>query len=199
MQRTAGLLALLAVLMSVAISSFAARQITHPIQVLTATSRAIARGDFSQRINLKSRTEIGELAATFNTMSEELEQFVDLRRVSFPAQPEQNAHRHAMGCQEAEHADQMDEHPPSVHGKRFPSLEFGRAVAVIGAALPEEGPTMLSNGRATGPAGTVPAGARGQAPTERHRGHELEAGHGQRDQQVPREATRLIHQGQPEE
>ena len=83
MQRTAGLLALLAVLMSVAISSFAARQITHPIQVLTATSRAIARGDFSQRINLKSRTEIGELAATFNTMSEELEQFVeDLKRAA---------------------------------------------------------------------------------------------------------------------
>lgn len=83
MQRTAGLLALLAVLMSVAISSFAARQITHPIQILTATSRAIARGDFSQRINLKSRTEIGELAATFNTMSEELEQFVeDLKRAA---------------------------------------------------------------------------------------------------------------------
>jgi len=83
MQRTAGLLALLAVLMIVAISSFAARQITHPIQVLTATSRAIARGDFSQRINLKSRTEIGELAATFNTMSEELEQFVeDLKRAA---------------------------------------------------------------------------------------------------------------------
>ncbi|HEU5335744.1 MAG TPA: HD domain-containing phosphohydrolase, partial [Terriglobales bacterium] len=77
MQRTAGLLALLAVLMSVGISSFAARKITHPIQVLTDTSRAIARGDFSQRIHLTSRTEIGELAQTFNTMSQDLERFVD--------------------------------------------------------------------------------------------------------------------------
>jgi putative nucleotidyltransferase with HDIG domain len=63
--------------MSVGISSFAARKITHPIQVLTDTSRAIARGDFSQRVQLRSRTEIGELAQTFNTMSDDLERFID--------------------------------------------------------------------------------------------------------------------------
>ena len=83
MQRTARLLALLAILLSIAISFFAARRITNPLEVLTASSRAIARGDFSQRVQLASRTEIGELAATFNTMSEELEQFVlDLKRAA---------------------------------------------------------------------------------------------------------------------
>ncbi len=83
MQRTARLLALLAVLFSIAISFYAARRITNPLEVLTDSSRAIARGDFSQRVKLKSRTEIGELAATFNTMSEELEQFVlDLKRAA---------------------------------------------------------------------------------------------------------------------
>src|SRR2546423_14704515 len=83
MQRTARLLALLAVLFSVAISFYAARRITNPLDGLTESSRAIARGDFSQRVKLKSRTEIGELAATFNTMSEELEQFVlDLKRAA---------------------------------------------------------------------------------------------------------------------
>jgi HD-GYP domain-containing protein (c-di-GMP phosphodiesterase class II) len=83
MQRTARLLALLAVLLSVAISLIAARRITNPLEVLTESSRAIASGDFSQRVKLKSRTEIGELAATFNTMSEELEQFVlDLKRAA---------------------------------------------------------------------------------------------------------------------
>jgi HD-GYP domain-containing protein (c-di-GMP phosphodiesterase class II) len=83
MQRTARLLALLAVLLSVAISFYAARRITNPLEVLTESSRAIASGDFSQRVKLKSRTEIGELAATFNTMSEELEQFVlDLKRAA---------------------------------------------------------------------------------------------------------------------
>jgi HD-GYP domain-containing protein (c-di-GMP phosphodiesterase class II) len=83
MQRTGRLLAWLAVFVSVGLSIFSARRITSPLQVLAQSSRAIARGDFSQRVHLKTRTEIGELAATFNTMSEELEQFVeDLKRAA---------------------------------------------------------------------------------------------------------------------
>jgi HD-GYP domain-containing protein (c-di-GMP phosphodiesterase class II) len=83
MQRDARLLALLAVLLSIGISIFAARKITHPLQILTQSGRALARGDFSQRVHLRSRTEIGELAETFNTMSQELEQFVeDLKRAA---------------------------------------------------------------------------------------------------------------------
>lgn len=83
MQRTARLLALLAVLLSIGVSIFAARRITNPLSALTEFSRAIARGDFSQRVNLASRTEIGELAQTFNTMSGELERFVeDLKRAA---------------------------------------------------------------------------------------------------------------------
>ena len=83
MQRTARLLALLAVLLSIGVSIFAARRITNPLQILTESGRALARGDFSQRVRLRSRTEIGELAETFNTMSQELEQFVeDLKRAA---------------------------------------------------------------------------------------------------------------------
>lgn len=83
MQRTARLLATLAVLLSIGVSIFAARRITNPLSVLTESSRAIAKGDFSQRVHLRSRTEIGELAQTFNTMSEELERFVeDLKRAA---------------------------------------------------------------------------------------------------------------------
>jgi len=83
MQRTARLLALLAVLVSIGVSIFAARRITNPLQILTQSSRALARGDFSQRVHLWSRTEIGELAETFNTMSQELEHFVeDLKKAA---------------------------------------------------------------------------------------------------------------------
>jgi len=83
MQRTARLLALLAVLLSIGVSIFAARRITNPLHILTQSSRALARGDFSQRVHLSSRTEIGELAETFNTMSQELERFVeDLKRAA---------------------------------------------------------------------------------------------------------------------
>ena len=83
MQRYSRLLALLAVLLSVGISSFAARQIATPLEKLTESSRAIAMGDFSQRVQVKSRTEIGELASTFNHMTEDLERFVhDLKRAA---------------------------------------------------------------------------------------------------------------------
>jgi len=83
MQRYGRILAIMAIALSVAISVFAARRITNPLEVLTLSSRAIARGDFSQRVLLNSRTEIGELADTFNVMSAELEQFVlDLKRAA---------------------------------------------------------------------------------------------------------------------
>jgi len=83
MQRTARILALCAITLSIGIGIIAARRITNPLEVLTESSHAIARGDFSQRVQLKSRTEIGELAATFNVMSEELEHFVeDLKRAA---------------------------------------------------------------------------------------------------------------------
>jgi len=83
MQRTGRLLAWLAVFVSVGLSIFSARRITSPLQVLAQSSQAIARGDFSQRVHVKTRTEIGELASTFNTMSEDLEHFVaDLKRAA---------------------------------------------------------------------------------------------------------------------
>ncbi|MGA3193393.1 MAG: HD domain-containing phosphohydrolase [Terriglobales bacterium] len=83
MQKTGRLLALLAVFVSVGLSIFSARRITSPLQVLAHSSRAIARGDFSQRVHVNTRTEIGELATTFNTMSDDLEQFVeDLKRAA---------------------------------------------------------------------------------------------------------------------
>jgi putative nucleotidyltransferase with HDIG domain len=83
MQRTARLLALFAVVLSIGIGIIAARRITNPLEVLTESSHAIARGDFTQRVQLKSRTEIGELATTFNFMSDELEHFVeDLKRAA---------------------------------------------------------------------------------------------------------------------
>jgi HD-GYP domain-containing protein (c-di-GMP phosphodiesterase class II) len=83
MQRTGRLLAWLAVFVSVGLSIFSARRITSPLAVLAQSSQAIARGDFTKRVHVKTRTEIGELATTFNTMSEDLEQFVeDLKRAA---------------------------------------------------------------------------------------------------------------------
>src|ERR1051326_2855516 len=83
LRRTAKWLALLAIFISILISMFATRSISNPVKTLTETSRAIAKGDFSRRVELKSRTEIGELAATFNSMSSDLERLVfDLKRAA---------------------------------------------------------------------------------------------------------------------
>jgi len=83
MQRTAWILALVTIAVSIGVAVLAARRITNPLEVLTESSHAIARGDFSQRVHLKNRTEIGELAQTFNFMSQELEHFIeDLKRAA---------------------------------------------------------------------------------------------------------------------
>jgi putative nucleotidyltransferase with HDIG domain len=83
MQAKAISYAIYAVVLAMMVSIVAARRITGPLDVLTLSSRAIARGDFSQRVPLKSRTEFGELAQTFNHMTEDLEHFVaDLKRAA---------------------------------------------------------------------------------------------------------------------
>ena len=47
-------------------------QITAPIRRLNAAARAIATGDLSQRVEVNSRDELGELAHSFNDMAESL-------------------------------------------------------------------------------------------------------------------------------
>lgn len=83
MQNAARWLALGAILLSLVISIVAARRITEPLHTLTETSRAIASGDFSRRVPLKSRTEFGELATSFNLMTDDLERLVfDLKKAA---------------------------------------------------------------------------------------------------------------------
>jgi HD-GYP domain-containing protein (c-di-GMP phosphodiesterase class II) len=77
MERYAFILALVTILLSVGIGYYSARRLTTPLQVLAETTRAIAKGDFSRRVQLPSRTEIGELANTFNIMTDDLEKYVE--------------------------------------------------------------------------------------------------------------------------
>ena len=83
MQRTARLLALLAVFFSIGVSIFAARRITNPLQVLTQSSRAMARGDFSQRVHCGAAPRSANWPRRSTRCREELEQFVeDLKRAA---------------------------------------------------------------------------------------------------------------------
>lgn len=56
------------------------RTLTRPLRDLTAATRAIAQGDLTYKVRVRSRDEIGELASSFNLMSDELGRAQELRR-----------------------------------------------------------------------------------------------------------------------
>lgn len=70
----------LAILVSVVMTQLLARGMTSPLREMTAAARAMAGGDYSQRVRATSRDEVGQLAEAFNTMAEDLEQVDTLRR-----------------------------------------------------------------------------------------------------------------------
>ena len=131
MRRETTLWGVVAVVISLVVAYFSALRITTPINVLTRSSRVIARGDFSQRVQLKSRTEIGKLAATFNQMTGELERYVaQLKRAA-----EENHELFLSSIRTI--AAAVDEKDPYTHGH---SERVTRYSVLIGTqmGLPEE-------------------------------------------------------------
>jgi HD-GYP domain-containing protein (c-di-GMP phosphodiesterase class II) len=60
-----------------------AKQLTQPVRDLADAAGRIASGNFSQRIEVRSRTELGELGESFNSMTDQLEHYIeDLRRAA---------------------------------------------------------------------------------------------------------------------
>jgi signal transduction histidine kinase len=72
----AGVAGLAAVLLTVGLS----RPILGPVEALTAAARRMERGDLSQRVEVQSNDEIGELAQAFNAMANGLTRLEELRR-----------------------------------------------------------------------------------------------------------------------
>jgi two-component system NtrC family sensor kinase len=62
----------LAVILLVGILFFIASSITNPLRRMVAATNQIAQGDLNQHIQLDSRDEIGQLAQSFNQMTERL-------------------------------------------------------------------------------------------------------------------------------
>ncbi len=77
---------ILVIVLSLFIGVFSAKSITRPLDQLTRTARSIAQRDFSQRADVRSRTEIGELAQTFNHMAEDIQHYI----IDLTAASEQN-------------------------------------------------------------------------------------------------------------
>ena len=51
--------------------------LTRPIKILNKTSKQIALGKFNERVDIKSKDEIGELAESFNLMADQVEKKID--------------------------------------------------------------------------------------------------------------------------
>jgi len=72
--------ALGATVLALVLGVLLARTLTHPIRALTGATRAVAAGDLDQEVTVRSRDELGELAASFNQMSADLARATEARR-----------------------------------------------------------------------------------------------------------------------
>jgi len=70
----------LAVVIALVLTQVLARGMTSPLRQMTAAARAMAAGDYSRRVQASSRDEVGQLAAAFNTMADDLQQADAFRR-----------------------------------------------------------------------------------------------------------------------
>jgi HD-GYP domain-containing protein (c-di-GMP phosphodiesterase class II) len=74
-------ISLLAAALALLIGFYFAEKLTRPVRELAAGALRIAAGDFSQRVKVPGRTELGQLGASFNQMTDQVERFVgDLQR-----------------------------------------------------------------------------------------------------------------------
>jgi HD-GYP domain-containing protein (c-di-GMP phosphodiesterase class II) len=75
--------ALAALSLAILVAIVFAGTLSRPINRLAAASKAFATGEFQERVEIKSRNEIGELAYTFNLMADEIEDHIQkLRRAA---------------------------------------------------------------------------------------------------------------------
>ncbi len=70
----------LASIVALALARILARGLTQPIRDMASAVRAMARGDYRQRVPVRSRDELGQLAGGFNHMAGEMEGLERLRR-----------------------------------------------------------------------------------------------------------------------
>jgi len=74
-------ISLLAATLASLIGFYFAEKLTRPVRELAAGALRIAAGDFSQRVKVPGRTELGQLGTSFNQMTDQVERFVgDLQR-----------------------------------------------------------------------------------------------------------------------
>lgn len=69
-------ISLISALLVLVIGFFFAQKLTQPVRELADGAHRIAFGDFSQRIEVRSRTELGDLGNSFNVMTDQIERYI---------------------------------------------------------------------------------------------------------------------------
>ncbi|MEZ4517788.1 MAG: HAMP domain-containing protein [Chloroflexota bacterium] len=70
--RSVLLSAAMATLLALALGALLAYTISRPVRELTDATRAVAQGELGRQVPVRTRDELGELATSFNHMSEDL-------------------------------------------------------------------------------------------------------------------------------
>lgn len=71
---------LIAVAIAVLVTFLLSRRTLAPVKALAAAAQRLGQGDFSQRVSVEDRSEMGQLARSFNLMAGELEQAEQMKR-----------------------------------------------------------------------------------------------------------------------
>src|SRR6185369_17234592 len=77
-QRGLFFVGLVVALVGIASSAVLARTITAPVAKLVEGTRQVASGNFDYRLDIPSTDEIGDLASSFNTMTQGLRERADM-------------------------------------------------------------------------------------------------------------------------
>jgi len=72
----------LAVALALVLAYLLASTVTRPIQALASGTEAFAKGQLDHRVNVTSRNELGALAATFNSMAQQMQEYIQRLKVA---------------------------------------------------------------------------------------------------------------------
>ena len=71
-----GMAALVAMLVAILLAVYLAGGIVRPLKAMQETAAAMARGDYSKRVAISTRDEVGDLGQSLNSLTEELDAYV---------------------------------------------------------------------------------------------------------------------------
>jgi len=72
----------LAVTLALVLAYLLASTVTRPIHALASGTEAFAKGQLDHRVNVTSRNELGALAATFNSMAQQMQEYIQRLKVA---------------------------------------------------------------------------------------------------------------------